>query len=160
MRRIFTVLAAMLAIVAAPAFAQQKSSAETRAMDHAMAMEKDIVAAFNKKDAAALAALYTRNATFVGIDGSVITGRAAIEANYVNTLKAWGDFKFGGEVKAAHAAGNGFWVVFATAVDGNGPNGPVKLRAHVVNYVVPVGKGWKVALTTVGPNVPPPAAAK
>jgi uncharacterized protein (TIGR02246 family) len=158
MRKILPAFAMALVAAAAPAVAQQKPTANDSSMERAAAMEKTIVDAFNKKDAAALAALYTRSAVFVGPDGKAVTGRAAIEATEASTLKAWGDFKFTGEVKEAHAVGNGFWAIFDSSVDGNGPNGPVKVRSHVLNVFVPVGKDWKVAVTSIGANVPPPGA--
>jgi ketosteroid isomerase-like protein len=153
--RSITAIAIVLSLAAAPALAQQKSSANARALEHATALEKMIVDAFNKKDAAGLAALYTSNALFVAPDGKTYRGRAEIEKDEANTIKAWGDFKFAGEVIEAHAVGSGFWAVFSSSVDGNGPNGPVKVRSHVVNVVVPVGKGWKVVMTSIGANVPP-----
>ncbi|HXQ52620.1 MAG TPA: nuclear transport factor 2 family protein [Stellaceae bacterium] len=154
----YIVFAVVLSIAAAPAIAQQKSSANDRAMEHAAAIEKMIVDNFNKKNAAGIAALYASNALFVGPDGKTYTGRAAVEADEADTIKAWGDFKFVGEVKEAHAVGNGIWALMSSAVDGNGPNGPVKVRSHVVNVIVPEGKGWKIVLTSIGANVPPPAA--
>jgi uncharacterized protein (TIGR02246 family) len=41
-------------------------------------------AAFNKADAKAIAALYTTDATRLGPDGQLITGRAAVEKSYVD----------------------------------------------------------------------------
>jgi uncharacterized protein (TIGR02246 family) len=157
MRKILLGLA-ILSVAAAPAVAQQKSSSDARTMERASALEKGVVAAINKKDPAAIAAMYTGNGVVVGPDGKMITGRAAIQAYYTNNFKVWGDFKFEGEVTEAHAVGSGIWMVLATRIDGNGPAGPIKLRSHVVNVAVPAGKGWKVELTSVGANVAPPGA--
>jgi uncharacterized protein (TIGR02246 family) len=47
--------------------------------------------AFNKGDAKALAALYTADALRIPVDGTLLTGRSAIEASYVKNLA--GPFK-------------------------------------------------------------------
>jgi ketosteroid isomerase-like protein len=136
--------------------AQEKSAADGTAMKRADAMEKKIVDAFNKKDPAALANLYTDNAVFVGPDGKALMGHAAIQQDEADTIKAWGDFTFKGELKEAGAFGRGFWGLYEASVDGNGPHGPVKVRSHVLNLFVPVGKDWKIVVTSIGANVQPP----
>src|SRR5262245_6818051 len=45
------------------------------------------VATFNKGDARALAAFWTKDAEFVGPDGEVIRGRAAIEKDHAEFFK-------------------------------------------------------------------------
>ena len=82
-----------------------------------------------------------------------------METMQANTYKGWGDgYKFSSEPKEAHALGNGYWFTFETTIELKRPNGPVTTRIHGVNVMVPEGKGWKVALTSVGANVPGPGA--
>lgn len=158
MRKVISILAVALVIAAAPARAQQNAASNARTMARAVAIEKNIVELFNKRDAAGLAAHYTRDGIYVGPDGKPVTGRAAIEAAYAASFKAWGDFKFTGEVKAARAVGGAFWTLVEATVDGKGPAGPIALRSHVVNVVVPAGRDWRIQIGSVGPNVSPPSA--
>jgi ketosteroid isomerase-like protein len=68
---------AALILIVAPSFAQQKSSTAHRAMERAKAMEKAVIAAWNSKDPAKIAALDTSDAVLVAPDGKVYKGRAA-----------------------------------------------------------------------------------
>jgi hypothetical protein len=82
-----------------------------------------------------------------------------METMQANTYKDRGDgYKFSSEPKEAHALGNGYWFTFETTIEMKRPNGPVVTRIHGINAMVPEGKGWKVAATTVGTNVPGPGA--
>jgi uncharacterized protein (TIGR02246 family) len=150
--RQFVAIGVALLVVSAPALAQHKPSA---AMAQTVAVEKQIVDFFNKKDAAGLAAHFTTDGVFVGTDGKTTTGKAATEAAYAETFKAFGDFKYSAEVKAAHAIGNGFWMLVEASVEKKGPAGPISIRSHVVYVVVPAGKDWKIEMASIGANVPP-----
>jgi uncharacterized protein (TIGR02246 family) len=148
--RLFLTICTGLLAASAPAFAQQKAT-----MARAAATEKQIVDLFNKKDAAGLAAHFTSDGVFVGTDGKTATGKAATEAAYAETFKAFGDFKYSAEVKAAHAIGKGYWMLVEASVERKGPNGPISIRSHVVYVVVPAGKDWKIEMASIGANVPP-----
>jgi uncharacterized protein (TIGR02246 family) len=158
MRNVLSAVAAVLVFIGAPAFAQQKSSADDRAMERAKALEKAVIAAWNSKDPAKVAALDTPNAVLVAPDGKVYKGRAAIEAYYVNLFKAFGDFKFTYTAQAAGPIGNGFWAMFDSTAESKGPNGPISRPSHVMGVFVPQGKEWKFAAISVGANVSPPGA--
>lgn len=71
MRRM-AMLAASLALLAGPALAQSKAQIQK--------LNDQFVAAFNKGDAAAVAAMYTQDATVLPAGAPVVKGRAAIEA--------------------------------------------------------------------------------
>jgi uncharacterized protein (TIGR02246 family) len=155
-KAIVTAFAVALALAVTPALAQQKSAPTDRAMEAATAMAKKVTDAINKKDAAGYAALYTSDGVFVGPDGKAVKGAAAITALQAATFKAWGDFKFSATTQEARATGNRVWAIVDATIDGKGPNGPISLRSHVLNVYVPEGKGWKIAVTSVGLNVTPP----
>ena len=156
MRKIASIFVIGLLIAAAPALAQQKAASNNRAMKEAKLLEKKVTEVVNKKDAAGYAALYTSNGIFLAPDGSSSKGHAAIEALQAATFKAWGDYKFAVVTKDAGTIGNGIWTIDEATIDGKGPNGPISIRSHVLNILVPQGKDWKIAVTSVGLNVTPP----
>jgi len=154
-RAIVTASAVVLALAITPALAQQKSKANDRAMERANALEKKVIAGFNNKDAAAVAALYTADAVFVGVDGAAVTGPAAIQAVDAGTIKAWGNnFKYTAVVKEARPLGNAIWTVVDARTEING----TATTSHVFNIFVPQGKDWKILATSVGRNAPPPGS--
>lgn len=71
MRRI-AILAVCVALWAAPSLAQSKADIQK--------LNDQWVAAFNKGDAAAVAAMYTQDATVLPAGAPIVKGRAAIEA--------------------------------------------------------------------------------
>ena len=157
MRKIMSIFVIGFVIAAAPVFAQQKSSADDRAMARAVAQQKIMADLINKHDAAGIAKVYTADGIFVDPAGGVAKGRAAIEKVQADAFKGWADYKFTSEPKEAHALGNGYWYSFETTIVLNRPNGPVTTHVHGLNVMVREGKGWKVAITTVGTNAPPPS---
>jgi uncharacterized protein (TIGR02246 family) len=74
--------------------AQEKTGKETKREADKLAIEqlnKDLIKAFNKRDAAAMASYWTADGEFIRNDGDPIRGRAEIEegyADYFKTLKA------------------------------------------------------------------------
>jgi uncharacterized protein (TIGR02246 family) len=78
-----SVLAGCLAIAAAPAFAQSKATIQR--LDDAWA------AAFNKGDGAAVAVLYTPDATILPPGSNLVQGRKAIAAFWSQAARQLGD---------------------------------------------------------------------
>lgn len=74
-----------LALLAAPALAQQPSPADRAALD-ALAAEAD--AAWNEKNAARIAAVYTEGASLRLSGGAAIEGREAIRSNFDRNFAA------------------------------------------------------------------------
>ena len=66
---------------AAPAFAQQKDTVDPKIVEQLQEEDKNFEEAYNKHDAAAIAALFTDEAVLVTPHGT-FTGRAAIEKKY------------------------------------------------------------------------------
>jgi uncharacterized protein (TIGR02246 family) len=84
MRRI-TNLVICLVLFAAPAMAQQKPSIQK--------INEEWMAAFNKGDAAGVAALYSEDAYILPNGAEMTKGRRAIEAYFKNSVRQLGDAK-------------------------------------------------------------------
>jgi uncharacterized protein (TIGR02246 family) len=115
-----TALAVALALFAAPLAAKDKEPAKS-ASDKAVA-EKDpaqaaeaairatadaFLAAFNKGDAKAVAALWTDEGTLLDDRGQTFKGRAAIEAEYAAFFRANPGAKLEVAIHSIHVAGSG-----------------------------------------------------
>jgi uncharacterized protein (TIGR02246 family) len=84
MRRI-AILAVCFGLLAGPALAQSKAAIQQ--------LNDKWAAAFNKGDAATVAAMYTQDAYVLPAGGEMVKGRAAIEALLKKTMQQIGDFK-------------------------------------------------------------------
>jgi uncharacterized protein (TIGR02246 family) len=82
--RILTLIAAFLILTAATAEAQLGTSADEAAIREILDARN---AAYNNHDAKALAATYAPDADLVTGTGRVVSGRAAIEQNYVESFR-------------------------------------------------------------------------
>jgi uncharacterized protein (TIGR02246 family) len=78
-------LAVWLGLAASPAIAQSKAAIQKLADQWA--------AAFNKGDAAAVAAMYTKDAYVLPAGGEMVTGRAAIAALWKKDMEQLADVK-------------------------------------------------------------------
>jgi uncharacterized protein (TIGR02246 family) len=79
------ILAVCFVLLAAPALAQSKAAIQK--------LNDEWAAAFNTGDAAAVAAMYTRDAYVLPPGSEMLKGRAAIEAFWKKTAEAIGDVK-------------------------------------------------------------------
>jgi hypothetical protein len=77
--RILGALVGLAISFALPAYAQQKDLADPQTTQKILALMKAVNEAQNNNDAAARAALYTRDAVFVTPEGPPIIGRQAIQ---------------------------------------------------------------------------------
>jgi uncharacterized protein (TIGR02246 family) len=86
MRTLLSIVAAVaLSITATPGQDDDPAAAELAALETSA---KSFVEAFNKGDAAAIAALFVPNGEMVLASGELIAGRAAIEAHYADVFAA------------------------------------------------------------------------
>jgi uncharacterized protein (TIGR02246 family) len=112
------------------------------------------IAAFNKGDAKAIAALYTANGTRLGPDGSLLAGRAAIEKVYMDGFA--GPFKGGKltlEMRQSHDVAPNVKVTegrYAVAAQ-------LSTKGRFVNTAVKQGTGWLLVSVV---TIPDPPAAK
>jgi uncharacterized protein (TIGR02246 family) len=111
-------------------------------------------AAFNKGDAKAVAALYTADATRVGPDGQLITGRAAVEKSYVDG--------FAGPIKGSTLSIQQGRVQVVTPdvkiMEGRfATSGAAGVKGRYVNTVVRQGGAWLLASVVTIVDPAPPA---
>ncbi|HUB96492.1 MAG TPA: nuclear transport factor 2 family protein [Stellaceae bacterium] len=159
MRKSIALLALAVCVAAAPAFAQRhkRPSPEERAATAARAMAEQVKTAFNQKNAAALAALYTPDGLLIGIDGTMAHGPDEIERAEGDFITNLGTYTFDYELKEAHPIGNGVWAVLVSAITSNFSNGPTTRHTHVSEILVPVKGGkWKIRMTHASADIPLP----
>jgi len=86
--RLLGALVGLAISFALPTFAQQTNTPDPQIIEQIDAFDKKFAEAVNNNDAAAVAALYTENATFV-TDRGPIYGRQAIEKWYAEVFETW-----------------------------------------------------------------------
>jgi uncharacterized protein (TIGR02246 family) len=138
-------------------------AAPASAQDVRQQLEK-VVAAYtdaeNKLDAAAVAALYTKDGEAVSPFGKSIVKRGPqeIEEYYQAGFKMLKDrhvdikLDEASQIRPDTAIAAGSFVVTGKADNGD----PVKMEGHWTGVYVMDGGAWKVRLGTVFPNPPPP----
>jgi uncharacterized protein (TIGR02246 family) len=109
-------------------------------------------AAFNKGDAKGVAALYTADATRVGPDGQLLTGRAAIEKSYTDG--------FAGAIKGSTLSIQQGRVQVVTPdvkiMEGRfATTGAAAVKGRYVNTAVRQGGAWLLASVVTIPDQPP-----
>jgi uncharacterized protein (TIGR02246 family) len=151
------IVAASLLFAPTIASAQKLSAADEAAVNK---IATDYIAAWTKADAKAIAALHTADAVIVGGDGTVSSGRAAIEktvaANFAGMFKGTSLKVMPAGVRqlAPNVAGtHGTFEVSA--------GGKVVATGHFISTDVKTAEGWKTAhFASFTPQAPPaPAAA-
>ena len=143
--KLHLLVAASLAVgLAVPALAQEKVAPCTGPEDACRQLAESIRgydAAFNKKDAAAVAAFYTEDAVYV-TEGPILSGRDAIEKSYVNAFKTDSNLvlntqesRIMGDVSVAYGA----WNVVSSGRS---------LHGNWVTLYVHTGGAWKMRVDT------------
>ena len=84
MRAARFILQSAAALLAIMLLAAPMRPAEAATVEEVSALHAQYLAAFNHRDAAGLAALFSEDAYFVSGDGAVFKGRAAIEAMFAS----------------------------------------------------------------------------
>jgi uncharacterized protein (TIGR02246 family) len=144
------VVAAIIVAVSAPASAQSTDPANSPLA----AVGKQYVEAFNRKDAAAVAALFADDAVRVNAQG-IIRGREAIQKATKDGLDAGGhDLSL--QYREAHIDGNTGWSIAEANFRVRGKDGadsPVRILATSV--WVQSGGAWKIRAQSLV-NTPPP----
>ena len=148
MRKKTSWIAAIAIVVTSVALGAQKPDPDAQKIADAY------VAAFNKADAKAVAALYAAEATRLGPDGQLVAGRAAIEKSYVDAFA--GPLK-GGKLTLtpgrSHAVTPDVKVIegrFDVA-------GPAPVKGRYANTLVKQGGNWLLGSVV---TIPDPAPAK
>jgi uncharacterized protein (TIGR02246 family) len=152
---------------ALPTFAQQRDTADPRmvqqrdllgdpkALDEfgVLGMKED--EAFNKNDAAAVAALFTEDAVLVVPDG-MFYGRQAIEKRYAEMFQRWPITTFIGERRQLNAIDNAVWSVGEWWITLQSQTGPMFVRGYWSAIYVREGDAWKIRMLTLS-ECPRPA---
>jgi ketosteroid isomerase-like protein len=104
--------------------------------------------AYNKDDAAALAALFAEGAVVV-TDTGPIYGREAIEKMYADEFQKWHPINYIGQADQLNAIGNEPWSVGEWWNTLQSQTGPVFVRGYWSAIYIREGDAWKIRMLTV-----------
>jgi uncharacterized protein (TIGR02246 family) len=126
MKTRFVPLVGLAISFALPTYAQQKEVADPQTTQNIAATLKAFSEAHMNNDAAAIAALFTRDAVFVTPEGP-ITGRQALQKWHTDLYQWWHPkdriTKLDGPVHLIGTAGNELWATGEWSETGQGKNG-------------------------------------
>ena len=134
-----------------PSFAQQKGAADPQITQKILALGKVLNEAQSNNDAAAIAALYTRDAVFVTTEGPII-GRQAIQKWFTDLFQWWHPKNHientdGNVVHLIGTAGNELWATGAWSETGQGKTGePLPIKGLWTAIYVREGDDWKIRM--------------
>jgi len=106
-----------------------------------------------KKDAAALAGLFTADAVYATASGEIFSGRDKIQEYYSQTIPALGEFNRQSAPDEVHMLGPGAWARGHGTTSVKTSDGVVELRDHWVAVYEMVDGEWKVRALSLGENV-------
>ena len=109
--------------------------------------------AFNKKDAGALAALFTEDAVYVTPEG-LFSGRQAIERWYVDHFQRWHMINHIHEANQLNAIGNEVCSLGQWWNTLQSENGPVFVRGYWSALFVREGDAWRIRMLTYNKTSP------
>jgi uncharacterized protein (TIGR02246 family) len=143
--RLVVALVGLAMSIALPTFAQQQSTVDPEVRQGIEAVLTRFGEAFNKRDAAAMAALYTQEAvqlwTWMPIEEAVASGRRAIEKRYEVMLSS-SPGTFTGQIVEVYVIGNDMAVV-TKAAEGT------LWKGYKVWICVPDADTWKIRMEYV-----------
>jgi uncharacterized protein (TIGR02246 family) len=134
-------------------YAQQKDLADPQTTKKILASIKAYDGAINDNDAAAIAALFTRDAVFVTTEGPII-GRQAIEKWYADVFQWWHPKNHilkvdGNAFHLIGTAGNELWATGEWSETGQSKNGePLPIKGYKILVFVREGDDWKIRVNT------------
>ena len=152
-KRLVVPLAGLAISFALPIYAQQKDLADPQTTQKILALMKAFDEAHNNNDAAAVAALFTRDAVFLTTEGPII-GRQAIQKWYTEIYKWWHPKNSITKVdgNAPHligTAGNELWATGEWSETGQGKTGePIPIKGYWSDIYVREGDDWKIRACT------------
>jgi uncharacterized protein (TIGR02246 family) len=161
--RLVIALVALAISLALPTFAQQTNTPDPLLRQVADALSKKFDEAWNNNDAAALAALFTKDAVLVNNTGPIY-GREAIEKQYTDLFK---QMHFSNHVGSPDrysphtigTTGNELWWngEYNVTIQGQ-TGGPMRAKGYWTSIVVREGDAWKDRMQ-IWNAAPPPAAS-
>src|SRR6266436_5650318 len=113
--------------------------------------------AFNKNDAASIAALFTEDAVQVSPQG-LIFGRQAIEKKFADLFQQWHPTNIISKVDQVNAIGNTAWKVGEWNCTMQTENGPLPEKGYFASICVREGDTWKECMSSY--NMAPPVETK
>jgi uncharacterized protein (TIGR02246 family) len=148
--RLLLTLAGLAISFAVPSIAQQKDTTDptivqqrdllgvVKALDEFGELSQKLDEAYNKNDAAAVAALFTQDALLVTPDG-MFSGRQDIEKRYEDTFQRWPITDFNGRRERRHlnAIDNAVWSAGQWASTFQSQTGPVSAWGYWSAIYVP-----------------------
>ena len=149
--RLLGVLVGMAISFALPTYAQQKDLADPQTTQKILAIIKALVEGYNNHDAAAIAALYTRDAVLVTDSGPII-GRQAIKKWNTDLYQWWHpenhiDKVDGNAFHLIGTAGTELWATGEWSETGQGKNGePISIKGYWAGIYVREGDDWKIRM--------------
>jgi ketosteroid isomerase-like protein len=157
---------------ALPIFAQQKDTADSRiveqrdllgspdALEVFGEISQRLDEAYNNKDAAAAAALFTEDGVLEEPDG-MAKGRLAIEKLYEDTFQRWPvtDFLSRRERYRLTAIDNAVWSAGEWSGTFQSQTGPISVWGYWSTIYVREGGAWKILMLSVTDHRPPRAAS-
>jgi uncharacterized protein (TIGR02246 family) len=152
-RRLVVPLVVLAMSFALPTYAQQKDLADPQTTKKILASIKVYDGAINDNDAAAIAALFTRDAVFVTTEGPII-GRQAIEKWYADVFQWWHPKNHllkvdGNAFHLIGTAGNELWATGEWSETGQSKNGePLSIKGYKLLVFVREGDDWKIRVNT------------
>jgi ketosteroid isomerase-like protein len=150
-KRLVVPLVALAISFAFPTYAQQKDLADPQTTQKILAIGKADEEAHNNHDAAAAAALYTRDAVFLTPEGPII-GRQAIQKWYTEAWQSQ-SYRFtnyitkfdGNGFHLIGTAGNELWATGESSETGQSKTGePIPVKNHWLCIFVREGDDWKI----------------
>ncbi|HEY5814492.1 MAG TPA: DUF4440 domain-containing protein [Terrimicrobiaceae bacterium] len=151
--RLLGALAGLAISFALPTYAQQKDLADPQTTQKILAIGKAFEEAVNNNDAAAIAALYTRDAVFAAPGGPII-GRQAIQKWFADLYQWWHpkDYKTKPDGNAFHligTAGNEAWATGEWSETGQGKHGePFRIKGYWLCIYVREADDWKIRVNS------------
>jgi len=152
-------LAFGFAVPALASFFQGDLAGDVKALGEFTALRMKEDEAFNKNDAAALAALFTEDAVYVVPEG-LFSGRQAIEKRYADVFQRWHPTNFIGQADQLNAIGNEAWAVGEWWSTLQSQTGPKFERGRWSAIYVREGDAWKIRLFTVSERPKPAPTAE
>ena len=146
--RLKVALVGLAISLALPTFAQQKDGVDPKIAQQIRVLAMKYDEAFNKKDAAGVAALYTVDAVYVAQHGTS-HGRQAIEKTYAKYFQHWHSINHVITVDRVNAVGDDVRAFGTWSSDFQGTNGaPRKDGGHYRWLLVRQGDTWKIRTNT------------
>jgi uncharacterized protein (TIGR02246 family) len=136
---------------------EQKDTVDSKTAQEIRAFSKKYSEAYNKHDAAALAALFTEDVAFVTPEGMVL-GRQAMEKQHADVFEQWHPTNHISTVDQVNAIGSDVWKVGEWSCILQSPVGPLPIKGYFASICVRQGDDWKECMLAY--NMTPPAETK